>query len=118
MVADHDLQIGERRPRGGVCGDGTDGVPPGGFAKDQQEGANGALRRNGTARHDAESGVFGEGGGGDQSQVGRAGRQALGTLRGHHAFDLVAIPKHRGLWRMVEVPHQRRGVQKADGSDA
>jgi hypothetical protein len=39
-------------------------------------------------------------------------------LRGKHPVDLVALSELGGEGWMFEVPHERRGIEEADGGDA
>jgi hypothetical protein len=58
-----------------------------------------------------------ESGDGNEAEIRSAAGKTLGALRGHHAFDVVALGQWNRMGRVVEVPHERCGIQEADGSD-
>ena len=47
-----------------------------------------------------------------------SGGEARGAFGGRHAVDLVAEGERGVERRMLEVPHEGRGVEEADGGDA
>ena len=59
-----------------------------------------------------------EGGNGDEAEIGAAVAEALSALRGHHAHDVITAGEWDRVGRMVEIPHERCGVEEANGSDA
>jgi hypothetical protein len=100
-----------RRPR-------SAGMEPLAGAANQQQGAHAALGGDGAAGQNAQAGGGGQSGDGDEADVGRARSQARGALGGRHAIDLIAEGELGIERRVLEVPHQGRGVEKADGGDA
>ncbi len=113
-----DARVGEGGAAGGVgghgaqCGEGLAG------AADQQQRAHAAFRGDGAAGQDAQAGIGGQGGDGDEADVGRAGGQPRRALGGRHAVDLIALGEFGIEGRVLEVPHERRGVEEVDGGDA
>jgi len=67
---------------------------------------------------DAEAGRGCEGGDGDETDVGGSGGQARGAFGGGHAGYLIAGGERRVEGRMLEVPHEGRGIEEADGCNA
>ena len=61
---------------------------------------------------------MGEGGNGDEAEIGCTASEALGTLRGHHALDVITAGEWNRVGRMVEIPHERCRVQEANGGNA
>jgi len=59
-----------------------------------------------------------ERGDGDEAQVGAAGEQIGGALRGGGEVELVACGQLCVEGRVVEVPHQRGGIEEVDGGYA
>ena len=59
-----------------------------------------------------------EGGNGDEAEIGCAASEALGTFRGHHAFDVITPGEWNRMGRMVEIPHQRCRIEEADSGNA
>jgi hypothetical protein len=76
------------------------------------------LGCDGAAGEDAEAGGSGEGCDWDEADVSRAGCELVGTLRGEHPVEFVALREFGGEGWMFEVPHEGRGIEKADGGDA
>ena len=59
-----------------------------------------------------------EGGNGDEAEIGCAVSEALGALSGHHALDVITAGEWNRVGRMVEIPHQRCRIEKADSGNA
>ena len=91
---------------------------PGSVAKfdDELDGADAVERGDGAAGDDGEFGR--KRGDGDEAEVGAAGEQLVGAERGCGGVEFVALGERGGAGRVVEVPHERRGVKEADGGDA
>lgn len=62
--------------------------------------------------------ICGEGSDGDESDVGSAASECIGTCGGKHPIELVALEQRAGKRRVCEVPHERGWIEKADGGDA
>ena len=115
-VAEEDLGVGYRRAGGGVCGYRAHlGEAEGGF-DDELDGTYAVQAGDGAAGHDAELG--GEGGDGDEAEVGAVFEEVARALRGSGEVDVVAGGKRGGEGWVVEVPHEGRGVEEVDGRDA
>ncbi len=71
---------------------------------------------DGAAGDDAE--VWGEGGDGDEAKVGSAFEQVAGAVGGCGEVEVVAGGEGGLEGRVVEVPHERGGVQEVDGGYA
>jgi hypothetical protein len=92
-------------------------------AANEEQGTDAALGGDGAAREDAQGRVGGERGDGDEADVRavgiiRSGGEAGGALGGGHAVDLIAEGERVAEGRMLEVPHEGRGVEEVDGGDA
>jgi len=59
-------------------------------AADEEQGAHAAFGGDGAAGQDLDAGSCGEGGDGDEADVGVTAGQAGGAFGGGHAVDLVA----------------------------
>ena len=65
-----------------------------------------------------QAGRGGQSGDGDEADVGLAGGEARGALGGHHAVDAIAAGERGVEGRMLEIPHQRGGIEKVNGCNA
>src|SRR6185437_972690 len=83
---------------------------------DELDGADAVERGDGAARHNGE--FWRERGDWDQAEVGTPGEHLVGAECGGGGVDLVALDEGRSARRVVEVPHERRRIEEADGSDA
>lgn len=66
---------------------------------------------------------MGERGDGDETdvcvaRVGQVRGQTVGAFRGQHTVNLIALGERRVEWRVLEVPHEGRGIEEVDGGDA
>ena len=68
-------------------------------------------------RQNAQAGNCGQGGNGYEADVGRAGGQPRRALRWRHAIDGIALGEFGIEGRVLEVPHERGGVEEVDGCD-
>ena len=115
-VAEEHLGVGDRRAGGGVRGDRADlGEREGGF-DDELDRSHAVQAGDGAAGHDAELG--GEGGDGDEAEVGTVLEEVARALGGGGEVDVVALGEGGGEGWVVEVPHEGRGVEEIDGRDA
>src|SRR5436309_1696324 len=62
--------------------------------------------------------VRGEGGDGDETEVGAAAEELVGTARRQGVVELVALGEGVGEGRVLEVPHEGGGVEEVDGGYA
>lgn len=115
-LAEEDLGVGEGAAGGGVGGDGADGFEGVAGAEDELDGADVVERGDGAAGDDGELGC--EGGDGDEAEVGAAAEDLGGALRGPGVVEVVAGGEVGGVGSVIEVPHERRGVEEVDGGDA
>ena len=83
---------------------------------DELDRADAVERGDGAAGDDGE--FWRERGDGDQAEIGTTGEKLVGAERRGGGVDLVALGECGGARRVVEVPHERRRVEEADGSDA
>jgi hypothetical protein len=113
-VLEEKLGIGCGAAGGGVGGDGADLVE--GTLCEELDGAHAGERGDGAAGDDEE--VRGEGGNGDEAEVSLTGEQLAGTGGGLGEVELVALGEDEGVRRVVEVPHEGRGVEEVDGGYA
>ena len=88
----------------------------GGVLDDELDGADFVEGGYGAAGDDGE--VGGEGGDGDEAEVGAAGEEFVGAERGLGVVEGVALGECGGEGRVLEVPHERRGVEEVDGGYA
>jgi hypothetical protein len=113
-----DAGVGERGAAGGVGGDAAQGGKRLSGAADQQQGADPAFGSDGAAGQDFETGCGGEGCDGDEAYIGGSGGKVGSALGGGHAVSLIAEGEWGGEWRVLEVPHEGRGVEEVDGGYA
>lgn len=83
---------------------------------DELDRADAVERGDGAAGDDGE--FWRERGDWDQAEVGAAGEQLVSAERGCGGVDLVALDERGGVRWVVEIPHERRGIEKANGGDA
>ena len=105
---------------GAACGVGCDGAQGSDGlcgSTDEQERADPVLRCDGAAGENAKAGRSGKGCDWDEANVCDAGCELIGTLRGEHPVEFVALGEFGREGRMFEVPHERRGIEEADGGD-
>ena len=87
-----------------------------GLFDDELDGADAVERGDGAAGDNGEIGR--ERGDGDEAEVGAAGEELVGAERGLGVVKAVALGEFCGERRVLEVPHERGGVEKVDGGDA
>ncbi len=115
-LAEEDLGVGDGGAGGGVGGDGAE-VFEGVWVLDEEEdGADVVEGGDGAAGDDGE--VWGEGGDGDEAEVGFSGEEMLGAEGGLGVVKGVAGGEFGGQGWVLEVPHERGGVEEVDGGDA
>lgn len=73
-------------------------------------------RGDGAAGHDSEGRR--EGGDGNEAEIGAAAEEIFGALRGLGVVKDVALGKPGVAGRVLEVPHERGGIEELDGGDA
>ena len=117
-MAKENAGVSQGSAAGHVGGHCAQGMKPLRGAANQQQGANAALGGDGAAGQDAQAWYCGQCGDGDEADVGFARGQLGGAFGGRHAVNLIAECEWGLKGRVLEVPHQRRGVQKADGGNA
>ena len=115
-LAEEDLGVGEGAAGCGVGGYGAEGLEGVGFFYDELDAADLVERGYGAAWHDGE--VGGEGGYGDEAEVGAGGEKFGGAEGGLSVVEGVALGQFGGMGRVLEVPHERRGVEEVDGGYA
>ena len=84
----------------------------------EQQGADAVFGGDGATRQDAQSGRGCERSNGDEADIGLSGGEMVGAFRGQHPMDVIALGEGSLQRRMLEVPHQGRRIQKANGGDA
>ena len=109
-MLEQELGVGDGGARGGVCGDGADLIEW--LLRDELDGADVAERGDGAAGDDEE--IRGEGGDGDEAEVGLVGEEFAGALGGLGEVELVAFGEMGGVRGVVEVPHERGGIEEVD----
>ena len=117
-VVEEDAGVGQGGAAGHVRGHRAQGSQRLAGSPDQQQRPDPALGGDHATRQNAQAGMGGQGGDGDQADVGRARREPVGALGRKHAINLIALGERSFEWRMLEIPHQRRGIEKTDGGDA
>jgi len=115
---EEDAGVGDGGAGSGVSSDGANGREGLAGAADEEQGADQAAGGDGAAGENAEAGGGGEGGDGDEAEVGGAGGQALSALGGEHPGEVVLFSEGGVEGRVLEVPHERGGIEEADGGDA
>lgn len=115
---EEDARVGGRSAGRTVQSDATDAVNAIGMADDEDDGAHAILRGDGAAGNHAEQGCQGEGGDGDEADVGGSGSQFRGAFRGSIGGELVALAEARAVRLMLEAPHQGGGIEKVNGRNA
>lgn len=113
-----DAGVGDGGAAGCVCGDGANLAEWLAGAADEQQRADAGFGGDGAAGEHAQAGCGGERGDGDEADVGLAGGEAVGALGGEQVVDLVALGERAGEGWVLEVPHEGRGIEEADGGDA
>ena len=83
---------------------------------DELDGADAIEGCDGAAGDDGELG--GERGDGDEAEVSAAVEEFISAEGGGGGVEFVAPGERGGAGRVVEVPHERRGVEEANGGDA
>ena len=89
-LVEEDARVGEGGAAGGVGGDGAQGGERPAGVTDQKQRAHAALGGDGAAGQDAQARCGGESRNGHKADVGLAGGEARGALRGRHAVDPIA----------------------------
>lgn len=115
-LAEEDLNVSPGATGGVVGGYGPNGLKCVRLADDQLNGTDAIERGDGAAGYDGELGS--EGGDGDQAEVGSPGEQLVGAEGWQGVVELIPFGEFRGEWRVLQVPHQRSRIEKADGGDA
>ena len=87
-----------------------------GLLDDELNGADAVARSDGAAGDDGEVGS--KGGDGDQAKVGAVGQEFIGAERRLGGVEGIALCQRCGKRRVLEVPHERRGVEEVDGGNA
>ena len=114
--AEEDFGVGEGTAGGGVGGDGLDGVQCMRRFENELDGADVVERGDGAAGHDSEGRR--EGSDGNEAEIGAAAEEIFGALRGLGVVKDVALGKPGVAGRVLEVPHERGGIEELDGGDA
>ena len=114
--AEEDFGVGERTARSSVRGDGANGFKSIGFFNDELDGADTVERSNSAAGDDGE--VGGERSDGNEAEVGATAEEFVGAEGGFGVMEDVALSEFRRERWVLEVPHERRGVEKVDGGYA
>jgi len=114
--AEEDLGVGKGAAGGGVGSDGFYGGEGVALFYDQLDGANFVEGGDGAAGDDGELG--GEGGDGDEAEVGATAQELFGAEGGKGVVELVALGEGGDEGRVLEVPHEGRGVEEVDGGYA
>ena len=83
---------------------------------DEFDGTDAVERRDGAAGDDGEIGC--ERRDGDQTEVGTVGEEFVGAQGRLCVMDLVALGEGGVAGRVLEVPHERSGIEEVDGGDA
>jgi len=83
---------------------------------DELDGADLVERCDGAAGDDGEIGC--EGGDGDEAEIGSGGEELVGAEGRLGVVEGVALGESGGEGRVLEVPHERSGVEEVDGGDA
>lgn len=104
--------------RGGVEGDAANVAQVAILAGDEEDGADVIAGCDGASGDDEQAGLRGVGGDGDETDVGLAGGEFGGADGGCGPGDLVACSEFLLCWWVLEVPHERGGVEEGDGSNA
>ena len=115
-LAKEKLRIGDRTAGGGVDGDGAEGLEGEWLLDEEDDGADVVERGDGAAGDDGER--RGEGGDGDEAEVGLTGEELLSAKRWLGVVDGVTGGEVGVVRRVFEVPHERGGVEEVDGGDA
>ena len=105
--------VGESGAAGGIGGYGAEGGKRAAGAIDEEQGTDAVFGSDGAAGEDAQRWIVGEGGYGNEANVGLASSEAVGAFGGQHAVDPVALGQLRVAGRVLEVPHEGRGVRKS-----
>ena len=117
-LMEEDSGVGYGGAAGNVGGDGAERGQRLRSAPDEQQRAHTALRGDGAARKNAKRGIGGQGGNGNEADIGGAVCEALRALRRSHPVNAVAASEIPIQGRVLEIPHERCGIEKADGRDA
>lgn len=115
-LAEQDFGVSKGTARSGVGGDGANRFEAMACFDDQLDGADAVERGDGAARNDSEIG--GKGGDGDEAEVCTSGQQFIGAEGGFGVVETISLGKFRREWRVLEVPHERCGIEKVDSGYA
>lgn len=114
--AEEDLGVGERAARSGVGCNGADSFEGMCFFDDELNRADAVERSDGAAGDDGQ--IVGEGGDGDEAEVGATSEKLVGAERGLGGVEVVSLGEFCRTRRVLEVPHQRCGIEEVDGGYA
>ena len=115
-LAEEDLSVGEGAAGGGVGGDRFYSAESVWGFDDELDGANFVQRSDRAAGDDREIGR--ERGNGDEAEVCASGEKLVGAERGLGVVEGVASGESGGQRWVLEVPHERSGIEEVDGGDA
>ena len=115
---EEDAGVGGRGARGGIESDATDAIESVGMAHDEEDGADAVARGDGAAGDDGKRGREGECGDGNESNVGNARGEFGGAFGGGVEGEAVTLGEAGAVRFVVEGPHERGGIEEADGGDA
>jgi hypothetical protein len=115
-LAKQNFGVGEGTARGRVGSYSSDCFERVACFDDELNGANAVERCDGATGDDGEIGR--EGGDGDQAEVGAASEEFIGAEGRFGVMEGIAFGEFGRERRVLEVPHERGGVEEADGGDA
>ena len=87
-----------------------------GLLNDEMNGANEAERSNRAAGDDGKIGI--KRSDWNQTEIGTPAKQLFGAERRQRVVQVVALGQCGGERRVLEVPHERSGVEKLNSSYA
>ena len=88
------------------------------MADDEEDGADAVFGGDGAARDDGERRREGEGGDGDESDVGGAGSEFGGAFCRRVRGKFVALGEAGAVGLVLKAPHEGSGIEEVDGGDA
>jgi hypothetical protein len=121
-VLEEDAGVGDGAAAGGVGGEGADLLESLGDGEavgifyEEKDAADFVERGDGAAGNDGE--LWGEGGDGDEAEVGGVGVELRGADGGRGVVDVVVLAEGGGGGFVFEVVEEWSWVQKGDGGDA
>ena len=117
-AGEEDARVDGGGAGGGVEGDAAYAVDAVGMAHDEKDGAHAVARGDGAAGDDGELGREGQGGDGDESDVGVGGGELRGAFGGGVGGEDVAFGEALAVGLVLKAPHQGCGIEEADGGNA